>query len=97
MPKAGMLGRHVTPDRRSEMAAPRKAKLCLGGICSSFCYVLALVALCAFVGLTVFRQDYLDGMVQQQIDHVGGPLAVFFVLFNIFSVCSLWVRMSFSA
>ena len=87
----------MTPDRRSEMAAPRKAKLCLGGICSSFCFVLALVALCAFVGLTVFRQDYLDGMVQQQIDHVGGPLAVFFVLFNIFSVCSLWVRMSFSA
>ena len=56
----------------SEMAvALRKAKLCVGGVCSSFCFILALVAALAFAGLTVFRQDYLNGMVQEQIDKVS--------------------------
>ena len=56
----------------SEMAvASRKAKFCVGGVCSSFCFILALVAALAFAGLTVFRQDYLNGMVQEQIDEVS--------------------------
>ena len=56
----------------SEMAvASRKAKFCVGGVCSSFCFILALVAALAFAGLTVFRQDYLNGMVQEQIDKVS--------------------------
>lgn len=69
----------------SEMAAARKTRLCVGGICSSLCFVLALVALCAFVGLTVLRQVYLDGMVQEQIDEVAKSLNSFlFPFINIY-------------
>ena len=56
------------------MAAARKAKLCVFGVCSSSCFILCLIAAGAFVGLTVFRQDDLDAIVQEQIDKVTSLL-----------------------